>query len=38
MSTIRDPRLRRLFARRPLIAALFDATLRAVTPPSGGIS
>jgi hypothetical protein len=25
MSTIRDPRLRRLFARRPLLAALFDA-------------
>jgi tetratricopeptide (TPR) repeat protein len=26
MSTIRDPRLRGLFARRPLLAALFDAT------------
>jgi tetratricopeptide (TPR) repeat protein len=26
MSTIRDPRLRRLFGRRPLVASLFDAT------------
>jgi serine/threonine protein kinase/tetratricopeptide (TPR) repeat protein len=47
MSTIRDARLRRLFAQRPLIAGLFDATpipvsvapqpssQRARTPPPG---
>ena len=39
MSTIRDPRLRALFARRPLLTALFDATpLPAPTPPSAAAS
>ena len=35
LSTIRDPRLRRLFARRPVIAALFDATPVPAMPSSG---
>ncbi len=34
MSTIRDPRLRRLFARRPLLMALFDATPLPRPPPA----
>jgi serine/threonine protein kinase/tetratricopeptide (TPR) repeat protein len=37
MSTIRDPRLRRLFARRPLLASLFDAN-PVPRPPSTGSS
>ncbi len=34
MSTIRDPRLRRLFGRRPLVASLFDATPVPHPPPA----
>ena len=36
MSTIRDPRLRRLFAKRPLLAALFDRTPVPSMPPLVG--